>query len=577
MGETAPGSRFGPYHLRRLLGRGGMGEVYEAYDTVKDRVVALKLMSAAVSSDPVFRERMQREAHTAGRLQEPHVVPIHNYGEIDGQLFIDMRFIEGSDVSTLLTRHGPLPPPRAVAIIRQIAAALDAAHAAGVMHRDIKPENILITGDDFAYLVDFGIAAAVTEERLTQTGSAVGTWNYMAPERFRTDEVTYRADIYALACVLYECLTGSPPYWADSLPVLMAAHLYQPIPRPSQERPGIPAAFDEVIALGMAKDPADRYPRAGDLAVAAHQALSTPDQHQAVNILQHSQQATLAGTDLAASPSAPTPTLAPPWPPTFAPLWPPSLAPAPRKRTPWLILGAAALVIVAVLGGLGIWRASLPHHDGVAGSGTKTTTTTTRTTTTIPTVPPERLNAILLGAAEINTIMGTSNMQLGVTSTEMEKTTYTLSNPDCLGALGPRLEPVYAQSGYTAMSNQLLLEPVARPEHFVDESAVTFPSADQAAAFVTSSAAKWKACAGQTVTQTLDSGGTLTWTIGNLVGDAPKITQLSTPASGSKRGAPCQHALSAVSNVVIDIDACAPQISDEGGRIADAMAANATK
>jgi serine/threonine kinase PknH len=312
MSDSASGSRvgsmFGPYHLRRLLGRGGMGEVYEAEDTVKDRVVALKLMSAEVSQDPVFRQRMQREAHTAGRLQEPHVVPIHDYGEIAGQLYIDMRFIEGTDLETLLKRYGPLTPPRAVAILRQVASALDAAHAAGVMHRDIKPANILITGDDFAYLVDFGIAAAATEQHLTQTGTAMGTWKYMAPERFGAEEVTYRADIYALACVLHECLTGASPYRADSMGVLVAAHLYQPIPRPSQMRPGIPEAFDEVIARGMAKDPADRYPRAGDLMLAAHQALSTPGQDQAANLLRRSQEATLppTGADPAANPPAPS-------------------------------------------------------------------------------------------------------------------------------------------------------------------------------------------------------------------------------------------------------------------------------
>ena len=164
MSDTVPNSRagmqFGPYRLRRLLGRGGMGEVYEAHDTVKDRTVALKLMSEQYNSDVVFRRRMQREAHTAGRLQEPHIVPIHDFGEIDDQLFIDMRFIEGDDLGALLKRDGALPPPRAVAIVTQVAAALDAAHRAGVIHRDIKPENILITGDDFAYLVDFGIAAA---------------------------------------------------------------------------------------------------------------------------------------------------------------------------------------------------------------------------------------------------------------------------------------------------------------------------------------------------------------------------------------------------------------------------------
>ena len=159
--------------------------------------------------DPVFRQRMQREARTAGRLQEPHVVPIHDYGEIDGQLYVDMRLIDGKDLAAMLKRYGPLTPPRAVAVIRQIGSALDAAHAAGVTHRDVKPENILVSGDDFAYLVDFGIASATADEKLTQLGSTVGTLYYMAPERFSEAEVTYRADIYALACVLYECLVGT--------------------------------------------------------------------------------------------------------------------------------------------------------------------------------------------------------------------------------------------------------------------------------------------------------------------------------------------------------------------------------
>jgi serine/threonine-protein kinase len=145
-----------------------MGEVYEAEHTVKEWTVA----------------------RIAGRLQEPHVVPIHDYGEIDGQMFMEMRLIEGTDLDSLLKRFGPLTPPRAVAIITQIASALDAAHAAGVMHRDVKPPNILVTREDFAYLVDFGIASATTDEKLTQLGTAVGTWKYMAPERFSNDEVT---------------------------------------------------------------------------------------------------------------------------------------------------------------------------------------------------------------------------------------------------------------------------------------------------------------------------------------------------------------------------------------------------
>ncbi|MBV9350620.1 MAG: protein kinase [Mycobacterium sp.] len=286
-------SRFGPYRLKRLLGRGGMGEVYEAHDTRKGRVVALKLISRQFSNDPVFRARIQREADAAGRLTEPHVVPIHDYGEIDGTFFLEMRLIEGASLRSMLRHYGPMSPARAVAIVSQVASALDAAHAAGVTHRDVKPENILITGDDFAYLVDFGIARAAADSGLTQTGLAMGTYNYMAPERFGADEVTYRADIYSLTCVLGECLTGSPPYRCDSVERLITAHLMQPAPRPSQLRPGIvPVAFDQVIAKGMAKNPTERYRSAGELARAANQALTAPE-HQAAAIRRQGEGAAL--------------------------------------------------------------------------------------------------------------------------------------------------------------------------------------------------------------------------------------------------------------------------------------------
>ncbi|WP_261859451.1 serine/threonine-protein kinase, partial [Mycobacterium montefiorense] len=340
------GSTFGPYHLKRLLGRGGMGEVYEAEHTVKEWTVAVKLMSDQFSSDPVFRERMKREARTAGRLQEPHVVPIHDYGEIDGKMFMEMRLVEGTDLDSLLKRYGPLTPPRAVVITTQIASALDAAHAAGVMHRDVKPPNILVTRDDFAYLVDFGIASATTDEKLTQLGTAVGTWKYMAPERFTNDEVTYRADIYALACVLHECLTGAPPYRADSAGVLVKAHMSDPIPQPSAVRSGIPKAFDAVIARGMAKNPEDRYASAGDIALAAHEALTNPDQDHADNILRRSQEATLPGKEkleqpptVAATALAPPANTPPPPANTPPPPYPrPSSTPVPRPAQaprPW--------------------------------------------------------------------------------------------------------------------------------------------------------------------------------------------------------------------------------------------------
>ncbi|GLB84201.1 hypothetical protein Mkiyose1665_15730 [Mycobacterium kiyosense] len=270
------GSRFGPYVLHRLLGSGGFGEVYAAEDTVMHRTVALKLLSPTYSRNPAFRERLFREAHTAGRLHDPHVVPIHGCGEIDGQLYIDMRLIDGTDLQTVLDRGGAMPPARAVHIIRQIASALDAAHAETVIHRDVKPGNILLGRNDFACLVDFGLANAATDNKLTSEGTTIGSFAYLAPERLVSGQVTPGADIYALACVLYECLTGSAPYAGRTeIPAIIAAHLNTPPPRPSQMRPGIPSGFDDVIARGMAKEPSARYHSAGELGAAAQRALQT--------------------------------------------------------------------------------------------------------------------------------------------------------------------------------------------------------------------------------------------------------------------------------------------------------------
>ncbi|MEU2251695.1 protein kinase [Nocardia xishanensis] len=270
------GSRFGPYELRSLLGKGGMGEVYEAYDTVKDRVVAVKLLSEELAKDPVYQVRFRRESQAAARLAEPHVIPIHDWGVIDGVLFIDMRLVNGVDLRSVLRGQGPLSPDRAVFIVEQIAAALDAAHAGGLVHRDVKPANILVTDADFAYLVDFGIAHTEGDSAVTQVGMAVGSYIYMAPERFDVGQVTGRADIYSLACVLHECLTGATPFPAASMSVLIKSHLSDPPPQPSVERPGIPPGLDDVIARGMAKDPADRFATASELARAARAVVGSP-------------------------------------------------------------------------------------------------------------------------------------------------------------------------------------------------------------------------------------------------------------------------------------------------------------
>ncbi|OBI98233.1 serine/threonine protein kinase [Mycobacterium alsense] len=274
------GTTFGNYELIDLLGRGGMGEVWRAHDTVIDRIVAIKILPSDISQDEIFQQRFRREAHAAARLRSPHVVPIHTHGEIDGRLFVDMALIEGRDLQSIL-RDGPLPPARAVHVIEQIAKALHSAHKEGLLHRDVKPSNILVDDDDYAYLIDFGIAIAAGERNLTTVGDVIGTFRYMAPERFKTQEpgappIDSRSDIYALTCVLYECLTAQHAFPGDSLEQQVSNHLVKPPPRPSVVRPEVPRSLDGVIAKGMAKVPGDRYDTTVELARAARIAITAP-------------------------------------------------------------------------------------------------------------------------------------------------------------------------------------------------------------------------------------------------------------------------------------------------------------
>src|SRR5580704_4213011 len=279
----------GNYRLETLLGVGGMGEVYRAYDTHRDRYVALKLLPEALSGDQEYLARFRRESNVAARLRDPHVIPIHDFGEIDGQLFIDMRLVDGADIGTLLDTYGRIAPERAVYLISQVAEALDAAHADHLVHRDIKPSNILVTPSDFVYVVDFGIARSTGDRQtpLTHTGAYIGTLDYMAPERFIGHDVDGRADVYSLACLLHECLTGAPPFGGRELPALMYAQLYYPPPAASGLVEGVPPALDAVIARGMAKDRKDRFQTAGALAAAAREALLAETPTPEVMELQH--------------------------------------------------------------------------------------------------------------------------------------------------------------------------------------------------------------------------------------------------------------------------------------------------
>ncbi len=276
-----PEEMFGPYRIEKLLGRGGMGEVFRAFDTSRDRMVALKRLHAALSADPDFQARFRRESAITARLNQPHIIPVHDYGEIDGRLYLDMRLVTGRDLAAVLAAEGPLTPHRAVDIVGQIATALDAAHAEGLVHRDIKPGNVLLTegtddgAGDFAYVSDFGIAhSAAASTSITATGTTVGSLDYMAPERFTTGHGDHRVDVYALGCLLFEALTARRPFLVEGLPAIINAHLNSAPPRPSQLVDAVPPMLDGVVARAMAKDPAQRFPSAGDLASAARAALA---------------------------------------------------------------------------------------------------------------------------------------------------------------------------------------------------------------------------------------------------------------------------------------------------------------
>src|SRR4051812_14093513 len=281
MPELTPGQDFAGCRIEEHLGTGGMGVIYRATELRLGRPVALKLISADRASDPALRERFEREARLTASIDHPNVIPVYGAGEEDGHLYLVMRYVPGTDLHALLRRDGRLEPGRAAAIVAQLADALDAAHAAGLVHRDVKPANVLIAGSH-VYLSDFGITRVQDAEttRITDSGGWVGTVDFMAPEHLRGEPTDFRADVYALGCVLHTTLTGRPPFRRPTVPATITAHLHEPPPRPS-DTPGVPAAFDAVLARALAKEREDRYDSAGDLgrsalAAAAGQPAAAP-------------------------------------------------------------------------------------------------------------------------------------------------------------------------------------------------------------------------------------------------------------------------------------------------------------
>ena len=268
------GSDFLGYRIEELIGRGGMGVVYRAYDLRLKRPVALKLVAPSLARDDRFRERFVRESELVMSLEHPNVVPIYDAGDVDGRVYLAMRLVDGNDLGTLLRAEGALEPARAIAICSQVAAALDAAHERGLVHRDVKPSNVLLDVSEHVYLADFGLTRRLADDRgPASEDSAGGTPAYLAPEQFDGDPVDGRTDVYSLGCVLYECLTGEPVFVRSSRLAIAWAHLQEEPPQAHERRPDLPETIDAVISQALAKKPDQRYPTCGAFVVAAREAL----------------------------------------------------------------------------------------------------------------------------------------------------------------------------------------------------------------------------------------------------------------------------------------------------------------
>jgi serine/threonine-protein kinase len=270
------------YRIESLIGRGGMSVVYLAHHEGLERKAALKLLAPELAENDAFRQRFIRESRIAAGLDHPNVIPVYDAGEADGELFIAMRFVRGSDLRRLLDEHGPLEPADVVRVIDQLGAALDAAHEEGLVHRDVKPANVLLSPATpparvgHLYLADFGLTKkSLSGSGFTKSGQFVGTIDYVAPEQIRSEPVDGRTDVYSLGCVLYECLTGEPPFVRDTEVAVMFAQLNDPPPNPTAVRPDLPKAIDAVVARAMAKSPDERHGTPGQLATAARDALRT--------------------------------------------------------------------------------------------------------------------------------------------------------------------------------------------------------------------------------------------------------------------------------------------------------------
>ena len=536
------GEVFGQYRLVEELGRGGMGRVYRAYDTATDRIVAIKVLPPHLADDEKFQRRFRAEARIAAGLSEPHIVPIHRFGEIDGRLYVDMRLIEGNDLQSVLGQ-GALEPEIAVSVVSQVSAALTAAHRVGLVHRDVKPSNILMTDSGFAYLIDFGIARGAGETSMTSTGLAVGTFAYMAPERFTAGEPDQRSDIYSLACVLYECLTGARPYAGDSFEQQIAGHLMAPPPRPSAANARLPSTFDDVICRGMAKDPNERYPTTGEFAAAALKALAGSTGPKP-----------MIGDPQAATETAPDPVTPPhsPTTPTQSATIPVSVAAtqwAPTQLGPRLQAEQRPQPASAS-------RSWARRHPVALTAIVMALATAVAVPTIVwgvdkPVEPVPRLVSV----RDVNAVMGTSNLKLITINRRLEEWYSDISPAECNIIHSVGTLPVYSPLGVTEMNEHVLHAVGDARKESVDQVIVEAPSEESAQRFLKQLLATWQKCSGKPY----DSNGRKVTATITDAGESSISAEYAFDGDTSK----CERTVGIRGRSVADASACGDNVADE--------------
>lgn len=579
----APGDAFAGFAIQRLLGVGGMGEVYLVNHPRLPRREALKILPTTVTADTEFRLRFNREADVAAALWHPHIVAVHDRGEFDGQLWISMDFVEGLDAAALVRDHFPtgVPTPFATEIIDAVAEALDYAHERGLLHRDVKPANILLSDSDPAargrriLLTDFGIARRMDDASgLTATNMTVGSIAYAAPEQLMGSSLDGRADQYALAATAFHLLTGKAPFDNSNAAVVISSHLSAPPPLLANCRPDL-AYLDPVMSRGMAKNPADRFANCHEFAQALGSRVeAAPPVDHATMVTPLAAGYPADQVTQAAHPSVPPSPAAPP----------PAAAAKSGGRRMWIAAAVLAAVLVVVGGVILIPRLTGTDAGQPSGSEPQTPGAASAEPTSIAAKSTEAA-APLVTAADVSRLLLTDNMLSTVVGARVDTvdtysapfdTTGVIEPAKCAGAVLTGSAMVYDHVGYLAMRQVVALPPEGNPSNvFIEQTVVLAPTADIAAQVRANSQRQWENCSGTVVTNS-DPHWTTTPQDVQVRGD---LIVLDRPVGEyTVPNYRCQHTMGVWSNVIAEALVCDDtDIGEQSQTIVEKILAAAAK